>query len=121
MSCSYCVEQYIWCVYYMDGSIVTECPGNGAEHWGFGVVDKTRVAALEWQPLVADRAPVRMIIPGDTTPTLFRRRLVQLFTPDGPARLPSIHALGWQSKAGDVYLFVLPDGVVLATTELNAV
>jgi len=123
MECSYCTDQYTWRVVYYDGSTLDECPMDGGPHRGFAEVDKSRIAGLEWIPRTDGLALFSLIVPPGATGELFRRHLIQVFSfdPVAPNRLPPIYGLGWAGSLGQAYLFRLPDGSIIVSSDKNAV
>jgi hypothetical protein len=100
-----------------------ECQGDDLrQHRGFGEVDHARVVMLEWVHPVPG-SEMRIAIPDGAEPVLFRRHLIRLFFNDSNTQttLPAIYGLGWQLGKHEAYLFKLPDGSVLVSTDRNAV
>ncbi len=120
-------DQYTWRVEYTDGTQLSEIAADGTI-LPFGAVAMGRVRALSVVPYegwVGSLWFLVWLMPGQR-PIFFRRRSIELDPNTGEQTvLPATTCIGWQEtrRGRNVasYLFILPDGETILTSDPTAV
>jgi hypothetical protein len=112
-------DVYMWRVIYRDGTYTDEF--DEARPDGRGWREREDKPVAEIQLLAHDRDGHQMLIPIDASPVFFRRRSIEL-NPNVDMQIHrTTHCIGWKYGEQAAYLFVLPNGSTLLTSDLQAV
>ena len=112
-------DAYQWRVVYQDDTVIDEYDDIRPDGRGWAEREEKPVAEIH---LMANGCSEhQMSIPTGTMPVFFRRRSIELDPNVDTQTHRTAHCIGWQHGEQAAYLFVLPNGSTLLTSDFQAI